>query len=576
MKIVGVVDLNTQNIHNRYIDPAPLLEEFSGEPLIVRTLRKLVELELLDEVVFLPPPHGDPEQWKELAERAGARLWDYGQTPYNLNLPLAAAAALGADHGIVVSAYALFFDTQLLASTIKQHIDKTAAVTTSPGLPVGLRHYVFSVAALREVQEQSENRNDEEWLFAGLLAEQPQKFHQAEFEMKYPARITALDLNYIHAAQKTAFNAALNAVDNRGAAELFKYLDANYHEFVTFPRHVHIEVTSRCNHACGFCPQPKRSVQMDMDLAAFKRVVDGVSWCGSATGIDLAGYGEPLLHPQLWEMVEYAKKRAMPVFLYTNGTQWQDDTTARLLDSGLEAVIFGINANNPEVYKKVHGHDDLAQVRMHVLELLKLKKERGLRTPKVAVQIVKAQINNEEIEAFWREWSYTDRFERMSLSDYDHVAAQGELRMKSIEIERREKDQETRQAALKQLNVAHQQKYWDAFYRHAELPLEHVVIQRCNDFAGQLDDQRVVDFTPLQRFPCRQVSYGLMVLADGAVVPCQQDFNGTLALGNINETDLAQLWHDAKMINLQADQRAGSYDTNPLCAKCRDWYIPMV
>jgi radical SAM protein with 4Fe4S-binding SPASM domain len=61
--------------------------------------------------------------------------------------------------------------------------------------------------------------------------------------------------------------------------------------------------------------------------------------------------------------------------------------------------------------------------------------------------------------------------------------------------------------------------------------------------------------------------YGkLVVLWDGAVVPCCVDRNGTLALGNARTQRVADLWYSAEMEELRRKHRVGDFP--PTCAEC--------
>ncbi len=77
-----------------------------------------------------------------------------------------------------------------------------------------------------------------------------------------------------------------------------------------------VEVTTRCNLRCDFCLRRfVRIEERDMDLKTFKRILDEFD----ADVIALYGFGEPLLHPDLLDMIRMANKRAETVIV-TNGT----------------------------------------------------------------------------------------------------------------------------------------------------------------------------------------------------------------------------------------------------------------
>jgi len=66
----------------------------------------------------------------------------------------------------------------------------------------------------------------------------------------------------------------------------------------------------------------------------------------------------------------------------------------------------------------------------------------------------------------------------------------------------------------------------------------------------------------------------MMVLADGTVVQCDQDFQGKTAIGSIERDSLVDLWRNGQLKSLRQMHLAGRYDTNDLCAACRQWHRP--
>lgn len=82
-----------------------------------------------------------------------------------------------------------------------------------------------------------------------------------------------------------------------------------------------MESTSKCSATCGFCPHPtmeRSKVHMELDL--FKRAIDRMEndYCA------LHHFGEPLLHPLLPEMIEYANAAGKKVEFSTNGKGLND------------------------------------------------------------------------------------------------------------------------------------------------------------------------------------------------------------------------------------------------------------
>src|SRR5215211_4993145 len=87
------------------------------------------------------------------------------------------------------------------------------------------------------------------------------------------------------------------------------------------PRSLQVEVTSSCNLRCPMClvayrPGQGRSTGA-LSLDAFRSLLDELP---DVDDITLQGLGEPLLNPDLVEMVKLAKDRGAVVGFNTNGT----------------------------------------------------------------------------------------------------------------------------------------------------------------------------------------------------------------------------------------------------------------
>jgi MoaA/NifB/PqqE/SkfB family radical SAM enzyme len=80
-----------------------------------------------------------------------------------------------------------------------------------------------------------------------------------------------------------------------------------------------IEVTSRCTRQCAICPRSVEGLAWrdgEMDEATWHRLRDDLD---VAPYVHLQGWGEPLLHPRLPEMVDAVKAAGPEVGLTTNG-----------------------------------------------------------------------------------------------------------------------------------------------------------------------------------------------------------------------------------------------------------------
>lgn len=92
-----------------------------------------------------------------------------------------------------------------------------------------------------------------------------------------------------------------------------------------------IEITSRCNLKCSYCPSPNLGrPKMDMDLTTFFRALDWVKHyvsIGQQDELNLAGIGESTIHPDFISFLAQARlvMGDKKIIFATNGIQITDE-----------------------------------------------------------------------------------------------------------------------------------------------------------------------------------------------------------------------------------------------------------
>ena len=122
-----------------------------------------------------------------------------------------------------------------------------------------------------------------------------------------------------------------------------------------------------CNFRCKYCifsvKKEKRyfiSDQVLMDLDLFKKCIDDISsFPDKVKVLRFVGIGEPLLHKNIAEMIEYAvsKNVANTVELLTNGLLLTPEMTDSLISAGLTRLVVSLQGTSKEKYREVCGAD---------------------------------------------------------------------------------------------------------------------------------------------------------------------------------------------------------------------------
>jgi len=109
----------------------------------------------------------------------------------------------------------------------------------------------------------------------------------------------------------------------------------------------------------------------------------------------------------------------------------------------------------------------------------------------------------------------------------------------------------------------------DAFYHYWKEKTNNIIIQKHNNFCNAITSQKVVDLSPLNRFPCWQLERDITVLLDGTVPLCAQDYETKFVQGNVFKQSLQEVWEQGNTYFL--DHVKGNYP--PCCKQCDEYYI---
>lgn len=180
-----------------------------------------------------------------------------------------------------------------------------------------------------------------------------------------------------------------------------------------FPSQIVVDTTERCNLACIHCPHEEQTAKgqlgnVFLDPALHNKMVDEVAVAGRGICryLRYTGQGETMMHPQIFEMLEYAASRSgTAINVTTNCTVLGEKRAQRLLDAGVHVVDISIDAFRDETYAVVRKKGELEKTRANVLRLIELKRRGGYGT-RVVVSFVELPQNRHEagaFEHFWRE-----------------------------------------------------------------------------------------------------------------------------------------------------------------------------
>jgi len=164
----------------------------------------------------------------------------------------------------------------------------------------------------------------------------------------------------------------INGLDD---SELARYIPYRYRYEIfpqrkildDFPPLLQIEPASVCNYRCVFCYQTdkeftrKSSGHMGMmSLDLFKRLIDeSVDQCEAIT---LASRGEPLICPEITDMLGYVGGKFLALKLNTNAWFLDEKISHAILQADINTLVFSVDAASEPEYSRMGVGGKLDQV----------------------------------------------------------------------------------------------------------------------------------------------------------------------------------------------------------------------
>lgn len=155
-----------------------------------------------------------------------------------------------------------------------------------------------------------------------------------------------------------------------------------------------IEVTDKCNMCCNTC-YASSGKGKDKDLKTIKKMIDFAADAEGGRGevIQVSG-GEPTLHKDIIEIIEYAREKFQYVMLNTNGIRIAED-----LDFVKELSKF---KGRFEIYLQFDSFDDVIYTKIRGRSLKKIKEQainnlKEYNIPITLVMTLERDLNDKEI-----------------------------------------------------------------------------------------------------------------------------------------------------------------------------------
>jgi MoaA/NifB/PqqE/SkfB family radical SAM enzyme len=161
---------------------------------------------------------------------------------------------------------------------------------------------------------------------------------------------------------------------------------------------IQVEVTTCCNSACSYCPHTTMGTRLPnrhMPLDLFNTLIPYTKYTEL---IHLQGWGEPLLHPDIYEMIRICKYNSKYVGLTTNGTLLNEETICRIIDSRVDIMGVSLAGATAATHNTFRRGSDFDTILSNLQRVSRIKKEKNSRTPALHIAYLMLKSNIHEVE----------------------------------------------------------------------------------------------------------------------------------------------------------------------------------
>lgn len=297
------------------------------------------------------------------------------------------------------------------------------------------------------------------------------------------------------------------------ARDVSRWLTEHRWEPGSLPREVEIELTTASN-----LPQstlrPRGEVTgraNPMSDDVFGRLIDELA-SRDDSRIVLGGCGDPLCHPRWKEYLAICCTQGIfALAVRTDGIDLSLPAIDCLLEQRVDVLNVLLDAAHPETYQRLHGAAMLSQVHENIRQVIAALHRRQQARPLIVPELLKTAENLDEMELFYDHW-------------------------------------------INEVGTA--------------------VIAGPSHYARQWPDRAVMNMAPPTRLACRRLFDRCLVLSDGRITLCDQDFLGLHPVGGIPQDTLNQAWRGQTIEAIRIGHRQGDYTGMSLCPPCDEWHRP--
>ncbi|MBK8267453.1 MAG: SPASM domain-containing protein [Planctomycetes bacterium] len=287
--------------------------------------------------------------------------------------------------------------------------------------------------------------------------------------------------------------------------------ELNARGFDEIPTEIEIELTTQVPEGWNSMLRPLGSEVPRRGPVTMQTISAVADWIRGMDDVRivLGGHGEPCLHPQFAEICRTLRDSdAAAICVRTTGLIDSEQIETAFFETPIDVVEVMFDAASAKTYSLVNGIDAYDRAINTLDRRLEKRAGESRVCPLWAPSLVKARETSEELEPFVDTWQR--RLGMYVVTGHSHCA-------------------------------------------------------------GQLASRSISSLAPPSRGPCRRVKDRAVILADGSMTTCDQDFRGMQKIGQIGDQTLSTIWRESAGLS---SIRSCVVGEPPLCATCDEWHRP--
>jgi MoaA/NifB/PqqE/SkfB family radical SAM enzyme len=291
-----------------------------------------------------------------------------------------------------------------------------------------------------------------------------------------------------------------------------------------------IEPSDRCNLNCPLCPTGRRlsgRKETNLPMETFKQAVDPLApYLYEAY---LYNWGEPLLNPELFDLVKYCSQRRIRTVVSTNLTLFESRMMDPLMDSKLDTLIVSLDGASGDTYSKYRRGGDFEKAMGNLKAIAAQKIKRRVKLPRLIWQFIVFRHNESEINRA------IAMAKQLGIDEIKFIASFAKMETLAY-------------------NVADKKREEVEDY----LPQDHRYhLYKSNKAAAR------------KFLQCPFLWSQIAVRTDGGIAPCCGSYHKNDDFGSLSNSDIMAVWNNKKYQRARKTLRTrGWFKSQTICDQC--------